>query len=532
MRRIRFAVLAIASFVTVLIATLLSPGTWLNRALSAAICTIFSFNSTFCVANLARSSGQVMAANPPNQISTRPEFHQPDSKQPQTPATNPQAAPASTQTGVGQNQTSNQSRKCDTEGKIHAFYINGIRNSETVYDDDWSIISSVLRETSIKNIEEHKNTYNPDGIFLGLGDFAESSIQAIIGRPLTPSGRQVINHAVSEIKNIDKDFKDNAEQQAENDCECQPKKPKYIIIAHSQGNFFAKEIAEILKSSKSDIFQRLSILSIASFTNYEGVIGSLRGDGRFEYMLRSKDFPFRYRDINVPFLRDVSNPGPPNILDMDSQDGKLGKYQSPNQVLANSSIKDALLAHGLDAYLGDGSKKEYQQYTISVRESRKQGIEKIQQITTFDPGSYKPENKSKKCQNGRQSPQQQQTPQQPSITITITGPNVIEVNEKTTVEVKFVAPACRATSVTLWPPSLALPRIEKPIPAESACGGTVSFTVGSMGNHSYGCGEYKNVFNAVIAGTSPQLSAYSPPVTVKHKPGSQDYWSCYAWPLE
>ncbi len=93
MNRIRFAVLAIASFVTVLIATLLSPGTWLNRALSAAICTIFSFNSTFCLANLARSSGQVMAANPPSQIATRPEFHQSDS----TPQPQPQSSPVRTQ---------------------------------------------------------------------------------------------------------------------------------------------------------------------------------------------------------------------------------------------------------------------------------------------------------------------------------------------------------------------------------------------------------------------------------------------------
>lgn len=167
-------------------------------------------------------------------------------------------------------------------------------------------------------------------------------------------------------------------------------------------------------NSKPDIFQRLSILSIASFTNYEGVIGGLRGGGRFEYMLRSKDFPFRYRDVNVPFLRDVSNPGRPNIPDMDSKDGKVGGYQEPSKVLANSNIKDALLAHGegVDSYLGDGSNKKDQQYVISVRESRKQGIEKIQRITSYDPGNYQ----SEQCQADKQSPQPQPTAQQPQQT--------------------------------------------------------------------------------------------------------------------
>jgi hypothetical protein len=65
MRRIRFVALAFISFLTALIGAFLTPGTFLHRALSIATCTVFSFNSTLCAANLARSSERVIAANPP-----------------------------------------------------------------------------------------------------------------------------------------------------------------------------------------------------------------------------------------------------------------------------------------------------------------------------------------------------------------------------------------------------------------------------------------------------------------------------------
>ncbi|MEA5576610.1 hypothetical protein [Anabaena sp. UHCC 0451] len=65
MRRIRILALGIASFVVVLIAAFLSPGTWLNRAIASAMCTVFSFNSAMCTVDLGRSSDRVVAATPP-----------------------------------------------------------------------------------------------------------------------------------------------------------------------------------------------------------------------------------------------------------------------------------------------------------------------------------------------------------------------------------------------------------------------------------------------------------------------------------
>ena len=65
MRRIRIFTLGIVSFFAVLMGALLAPGTFVNRALSAALCTVFSFSSTVCTVNLAKSSDRVVAATPP-----------------------------------------------------------------------------------------------------------------------------------------------------------------------------------------------------------------------------------------------------------------------------------------------------------------------------------------------------------------------------------------------------------------------------------------------------------------------------------
>lgn len=65
MRRIRLFALGVASFTVALIAAFLSPGTWLNRAIASAMCTVFSFNSAICTVDLGRYSDRVVAATPP-----------------------------------------------------------------------------------------------------------------------------------------------------------------------------------------------------------------------------------------------------------------------------------------------------------------------------------------------------------------------------------------------------------------------------------------------------------------------------------
>lgn len=65
MRQIRLVALVLVSFFATLVGVFIAPNTFLNRALSVAFCTVFSFNSTLCGTNLVQSSERVVAAKPP-----------------------------------------------------------------------------------------------------------------------------------------------------------------------------------------------------------------------------------------------------------------------------------------------------------------------------------------------------------------------------------------------------------------------------------------------------------------------------------
>jgi hypothetical protein len=65
MRLIRLLALGIAGFIVSFIAAFFTSGTWLNRAIASAMCTVFSFNSAMCTVDLGRSSERVVAAIPP-----------------------------------------------------------------------------------------------------------------------------------------------------------------------------------------------------------------------------------------------------------------------------------------------------------------------------------------------------------------------------------------------------------------------------------------------------------------------------------
>ncbi|MEA5552570.1 hypothetical protein VB713_16635 [Anabaena cylindrica UHCC 0172] len=65
MRRVRLFALGVVSFIVSLIPAFFISGTWLNRAIATATCTVFSFNSAMCTVDLGRSSERVVAATPP-----------------------------------------------------------------------------------------------------------------------------------------------------------------------------------------------------------------------------------------------------------------------------------------------------------------------------------------------------------------------------------------------------------------------------------------------------------------------------------
>ncbi|MFB2876719.1 hypothetical protein [Floridanema aerugineum] len=106
MRRIRFLVLGLVSFVAAIFGALLVPGSWVNRVFSTLVCGIFSFNSMVCTANWGQSSQRVVAATPPaventifdgfsNLLAQRDpsEFGDPQPSTPSPQQSNPQAPP-------------------------------------------------------------------------------------------------------------------------------------------------------------------------------------------------------------------------------------------------------------------------------------------------------------------------------------------------------------------------------------------------------------------------------------------------------
>jgi hypothetical protein len=61
MRRLRFLLISLVSFITIAVGTIFIPGSFLNRVILVASCGIFSFNSAFCTPNLEINSDQAMA---------------------------------------------------------------------------------------------------------------------------------------------------------------------------------------------------------------------------------------------------------------------------------------------------------------------------------------------------------------------------------------------------------------------------------------------------------------------------------------
>lgn len=63
MRRLRFLLISIVSFISVSVSSIFIPGSFLNRTTSLIFCTTFSVSSTFCTVNSWSLSERVMAMN-------------------------------------------------------------------------------------------------------------------------------------------------------------------------------------------------------------------------------------------------------------------------------------------------------------------------------------------------------------------------------------------------------------------------------------------------------------------------------------
>lgn len=490
MRSIRLLALGIVSFIAVLMSALLAPGMIVNRALSAALCTVFSFNSTICTVNLVNSSDRVVAATSPaveRNISDWLVQRDPgefDDAPSVPPGSNPQVPPFPQDPGPNQpvrpdfgdsvddaaaDAANDIGTKfdCDKNQKppIYAVYVNGVNTPRNVYDQDKLIINKLLKDALGEKVSLSFDAYNKGGEFrpwngIPIGDFLESATQSSSPRSFnanTADGHILLFQVKQKIKDIEKVHE--SFQKAAN-CECHVLKPKYLIIGHSQGNFFVEQIALALPD---EVKSRTSILSIASFTSYESIRNKVKG---FDYLLRPDDFPLiamklvqsiedRKDSLSqqqlgigesisrqivlgstesvIALAKKVRTPGDANLSalnDIDNNPLLISSSLGVSDVSKEENFVLMLDAHLIENYIGDPTKggvtipsfdamrtdgkRPQPRYKSQVTESYNKAKNKLKMLIEYDAGEYE---KKKECsQQVRQSPQPQPTAQQPQQT--------------------------------------------------------------------------------------------------------------------
>jgi hypothetical protein len=284
--------------------------------------------------------------------------------------------------------------KSTEEAPVHVIYINGINTPNDKYKQTLPLIEKLLDATDIKGkYTLHGDTYNLSGGKLGISDLLQASKQGALPQNFNDvEGSQFDEKVVKKIKDIDK------QEQKKGNCQDDNPRAKFLIIAHSQGNFFAEEIYNQLPN---DIKDRSSILSISPFTDFNGINFS-----KFEYLLRKDDFPSFLKKLpGIAVPKDTSNlPNWPGILPNPSHD--LENYLNSNKY-PEGSRKDTLVEQAFNM--------------------AKNGINKLMKP---DSGYYK-----KNC------------PQQPNIKIT--GPKTIEALKNGTFTVSWYNPDKNASAVQI-----------------------------------------------------------------------------------
>lgn len=427
MRRMRFLALGIVSFVVAIVGTLLVPGTFFNRAFSAALCTLFSFNWTFCTVDLGGNSQRVVAANPPAVVADISDYLQAQrdpsefGDEPSTPSpqqSNPQAPPFPQDPGPnfpvrddfnnGDGATQNsdgssgsQARvDCNLPADVYSFYINGIRTDGGGYDRDQRLIENLLAKAGVPKPFLRFRTHNPTGVTGGLGDLVESIRQGLFRATKTPDGKQLIDSIVQNIERAERSYESRSES---SDCNCKITRPKYVLIGHSQGNFFVEDIANALSS---EVQKRTVILSFASFTDFKSTNVRAKVKG-LDYLLRPDDFPSRLQRIPG-----IAIPGEPNLPPLTATQEPLTFDTALEEIERSPQWRSANASHSLANYLGSPTAEE-NRFAAGI--ALNLAIGKLKVLLDFDSGKY--DKDKKKCSpTAEQPPQPQQTAQQSNLT--------------------------------------------------------------------------------------------------------------------
>lgn len=189
---------------------------------------------------------------------------------------------------------------------------------------------------------DNPNALKPalNGVALSVGDLWQSLLQTQGSRNPRVESDRLSGKIVSQMREIMK--KENNSQSNEQNY--------FIIVAHSQGNFFAEKIGGELASSNSEIDQKLvkhlRIIAIASPTDYTYSLNTNSGSTRVkvQHFTRCDDLILSLAGINIPGLQSA-RPFPGNLRPPLRRDGQC--------VVPSLTSKDPLLGDNVRAHLLD-----------------------------------------------------------------------------------------------------------------------------------------------------------------------------------
>ncbi|OCR00439.1 hypothetical protein BCD67_13100 [Oscillatoriales cyanobacterium USR001] len=188
-------------------------------------------------------------------------------------------------------------------------------------------------------------TWNAQGVPLSVSDLVQSFLQTQGSRNPRVESDRLSGKIVSQMREIMK--KENNSQNNEQNY--------FIIVAHSQGNFFAEKIGGEVASSNSEIDQklvkRLRIIAIASPTDYTYSLNTNSGSTRVkvQHFTRCDDIVLFLPLLKIPIPGIQSaRPFPGNLRPPLRRDGQC---VVPNLLTSNDPLLgDNVRAHFLDEY--------------------------------------------------------------------------------------------------------------------------------------------------------------------------------------
>ena len=547
MRRMRFLALGIVSFVVAIVGTLLASGTFVNRAFSAALCTLFSFNWTFCSVDLGVNSQRVVAANPPAVVADISNYLQAqrdpsefgdEPSAPSTQQSNPQAPPFPQDPGPNfpvRREFDRPDQQPNLTRTI-AFNLPTIRQlSPGTFE-----LNLVSKEgcnfiTTINSIDSQ--------IYQSSTRFAPSSVE-VCGIPaftahLSPDGTrmEVKVDASSESVVIEK-IDDNSMKAV----------LKSATGETQLGIFPIEELQQKGLGNLKTLTQHKQVRQFTSQRQTGGLIVQ-RQDTRGQAAFREATcIAGRRTCAGITLISSVATAMGliplPSSIPLEAIGAGAAVFGYGCFLLFGGTPplpflpKPISIAYDFTTGMRSLSEEREARYRLGQAPGVRSPNDNPLDIATYGDrfsGSIRKALGIDFCDPQRiaaQPTQPQQTAQkpesEPSITVTAT-PNQVQVNQESIIQVSFTDPACDARLVRLTSPTMTSTATVE-VESESACGGTVRFGAKRVESGNYGCATYNSGFSVSVedsAGKSFIRGSTEPILTIIGRKGYLDYRSCY-----